>query len=107
MRPILGAVASSVVTLGFVASATGASASLPEMLGSRVTPHAVPARPPTQRTSAAVYRAPFPDTRIVTAHYVYWPPPQPNPSPAADPDACQDTGTNCTPEQLCELWGEC
>jgi hypothetical protein len=23
-----------------------------------------------------------------------------------DPNECEDTGNNCTPQQLCEFWGE-
>jgi hypothetical protein len=31
----------------------------------------------------------------------------PPPAPYVDPNQCEDSGTNCTDQQLCQYWGEC
>jgi hypothetical protein len=31
----------------------------------------------------------------------------PPPAPYVDPNQCEDSGTSCTDQQLCEYWGEC
>jgi hypothetical protein len=54
-----------------------------------------------------VYVAPFGPLPIITPRYIYFPalPADPNAAPSAD--ECTFSGNNCTPEQLCELWGQC
>ncbi len=53
-----------------------------------------------------IYRAPFGPTSIVTPGYIYVPGPAAGASAYVDPNECQDSGTNCTDNQLCTYWGE-
>jgi hypothetical protein len=53
-----------------------------------------------------VYVAPFGPTPIVTAYYIYVPPPVPPAVPYVDPNQCEDNGTGCTDAQLCQYWAE-
>jgi hypothetical protein len=43
---------------------------------------------------------------IVTPRYIYVPAPAAAPSSYADPNNCENSGNDCTDQQLCELWGE-
>jgi hypothetical protein len=63
---------------------------------------------PAPKASAApqIYRAPFPPYPIVTPRYVYYPAATPTANPAPDPNACADSGNDCTALQLCEFYGE-
>jgi hypothetical protein len=52
-----------------------------------------------------VYTAPWPETPIVTAVYIYQPASAVTPAPLSAAEACADFGQGCTDEQLCDLWG--
>ena len=55
--------------------------------------------------SPGVYFAPWPSSPIVTPRYIYVPGFSGPPSIDAEPD-CASSGANCTPRQLCDIWGE-
>jgi hypothetical protein len=58
-------------------------------------------------TGLRVYVAPFGPDPIVTPRYIYIPGFTPDPNAVPAGDDCATSGSNCTPEQLCEIWGEC
>jgi hypothetical protein len=65
--------------------------------------HAIPIAAKSKKGSSRT--VPRPSTGPI---YIYIPaPPIGTVAPAApDPNECQDTGNNCTPQQLCDFWGE-
>jgi hypothetical protein len=44
---------------------------------------------------------------IRTGNYIYLPGFAPNPNAQPATTSCTWDGNNCTPQELCELWGEC
>jgi hypothetical protein len=75
--------------------------------GHRVVKHKSTAEGKTSKTAAKTKTIakvkPVPaKPRIVP--YIYVPPGVPGP-PYVDPNACADSGTDCTDQQLCDLWG--
>ena len=54
-----------------------------------------------------VYTAPFGTVPIRAGNYIYLPGFAPDPNAAQAMTGCTWDGNNCTPEELCLLWGEC
>jgi hypothetical protein len=54
-----------------------------------------------------VYTAPFGSVPIRTSNYIYRPGFAPDSNAMPAPTACLWDGNNCTPEELCLMWGEC
>ena len=54
-----------------------------------------------------VYTAPFGSVAIRAGNYIYLPGFAPNPNLQPSVAGCTWDGNNCTPAELCELWGEC
>jgi hypothetical protein len=109
MRHTSGIV-STIAALSLAAtSATAAFATAPAKGGSAHQATATQAK--SHQSRDVVYTAPFPSTPVVTPDYIYVPAATPTPATAAQiaayEDDCAVTGNDCTPEQLCETWGEC
>lgn len=99
------------MTLRTLALATSAALALVAPVGTALgsTGHHATTHHPVLPLHPApkVYTAPFSSTPIVTPRYVYVPAAIPNPYALAYAEDCSVSGNNCTPEQLCEIWGEC
>jgi hypothetical protein len=54
-----------------------------------------------------VYTAPFGSVAIRAGNYIYLPGFAANPNAMPAQTGCTWDGNNCTPEELCQLWGEC
>ena len=86
---------------------TGLAVALAAATAGTSTAHVAAPQKSAHKAVHKVYTAPFGSVPIRTSNYIYRPGYAPDPNAAPTVTGCTWDGNNCTPEELCLMWGEC
>ena len=89
------------------AAALGLAVALTAATAGTSTAHMTAPKKAARPAAHKVYTAPFGNVPIRAGNYLYLPGFAPNPNVTPTVTGCTWDGNNCTPVELCELWGEC
>ncbi len=90
-----------------LAVTTGIVVALAAATAETSTAHMTAPKKTTHPAAHKVYTAPFGNVPIRVGNYIYLPGFTPDANAQPTEVGCTSDGNNCTPIELCLIWGEC